>query len=260
MEKDIRKFLKEFSLEELLERRIFLSRTSPALQGVNVEPLIELMREWEITSLTAGDRDWHLTSEGEFSNPGARELRQGNYRSLGRRGDVFWGQNTHINPHSTRFAGADLPCPVGDVDDLEYEDDTSQADGTAAINGVAFRLERDLQRELRNNISQLSGALTITDGGTEKSVTVGRSIGRIDITAEDADGNIVVIELKVGTASPGALTQLMAYMAALENPEGKPVVGILVANDFHPWVVQAAQNLPAISLKAYSLQFSFQDR
>ena len=223
---------------------------------MNVEPLIELMKEWEITSLTAGDRSWRLTSEGEFSNPGARELRQGNYRNLGQRGDVFWGQNTYINPHSTRFAGADISYPVVDVDDLEYEDDAVQVDGTAAGTGVVFRLERDLQRELRANVSQLSDDLRITDGGTEKSV----SVGRIDITAEDADGNIVVIELKAGTASPGALTQLMAYMASLENPEGKPVPGILAANDFHLWVVQAAQNLPGISLKACSLQFTFQDR
>ena len=201
-----------------------------------------------------------MTSEGEFSNPGARELCQGNYRNWGQRGDVFWGQNTHINPYSNRFSGGGISLPVGEVDDLEYEDDTSQVDGATGGTGVTFRLERDLQRELRTNISQLSDNLRITDGGTEKSVSVGRSIGRIDITAEDADGNIVVIELKAGTASPGALTQLMAYMAALENPEGKPVAGILVANDFHPWVVQAAQNLPAISLKAYSLQFAFQDR
>ena len=32
MEKDIRQFLKEFTFDDLLERRIFLSRTSPALQ------------------------------------------------------------------------------------------------------------------------------------------------------------------------------------------------------------------------------------
>ena len=104
------------------------------------------MKEREITSLTAGERNWHLTSEGEFSNPGARELRQGNYRDLARSGDVFWRQNPHINPHSNTFSRVDISLPAGEEDDLEYADDTSQVDGIASGTGVAFRLERDLQR------------------------------------------------------------------------------------------------------------------
>ena len=51
-----------------------------------------------------------------------------------------------------------------------------------------------------------------------------------------------------------------AYMGTIENLDGKPVRGILVANDFAPRLVQAAKAVPAISLKAYSFQFSFQDR
>ena len=117
-------------------------------------------------------------------------------------------------------------------------------------------MERDLQRALRTNIAQLEPGLTITDGGSEKTVDA----GRIDITAEDANGSLVVIELKAGTAQPDSVAQLLAYMGTIENPSGRAVRGILVANDFAPRVAQAAKVVPNIVLKAYSFQFSFQDR
>lgn len=117
-------------------------------------------------------------------------------------------------------------------------------------------MENDLQRALRTNIAQLEPGLIVTDGGSEKTVDA----GRIDVTAEDPNGNIVVIELKAGTAQPTVIAQLLAYMGTIENPADKPVRGILVANDFAPRVVQAANAVPNITLKAYSFQFSFQDR
>ena len=121
---------------------------------------------------------------------------------------------------------------------------------------IRFSLERDLQRALRTNIVQLDTGLRIIDGGVERTV----ESGRIDITAEDDRGNLVVIELKAGTAAPDAVVQLLGYMGAIENPDGRPIRGILVANDFHPRVVYAVKAVPNISLKAYSIQFSFEDR
>ena len=89
--------------------------------------------------------------------------------------------------------------------------------------------------------------LTIVDNGKEKYVPA----GRIDITAEDAKGNLVVIELKAGTAQPDAITQLLSYMGSIENPNGKVVRGILVANDFDSRVYQAAKPVPNITLIHY---------
>ena len=63
--------------------------------------------------------------------------------------------------------------------------------------GQLFGLERDLQAALRRTIEQLEPGLEIIDDGAERSV----SSGFIDITARDAGGSIVVIELKTGTAS-----------------------------------------------------------
>ena len=70
----------------------------------------------------------------------------------------------------------------------------------------------------------------------------------------------MVIELKAGTADSNAIGQLLRYMGSIENPDGRPIRGILVADDFHGDAVYAANAVPNISLKAYSVQFSFEDR
>ena len=118
---------------------------------------------------------------------------------------------------------------------------------------ATFGLERDLQQALRGNIAQLEPDLTITDGGHEYVTEA----GRIDILATDSKQYTVVIELKAGTAQPGALEQLLAYMATfVEGSKG--CSGILIAGDFHPRVLQAAKLLPSIRLIKYSFQFRFE--
>ena len=84
--------------------------------------------------------------------------------------------------------------------------------------------------------------------------------GRIDITAQDHDNTVVVIELKAGIVRPDSLTQILAYMASLTKMGQSSVRGILVAADFHPRVILAAQVIPSLKLKQYSFRFSFKDR
>ena len=58
------------------------------------------------------------------------------------------------------------------------------------------------------SIEELEPGLGIIDGGTERSV----DSGFIDITAKAADGTVVVIELKAGTARRDAVGQILSYM------------------------------------------------
>jgi RecB family endonuclease NucS len=120
---------------------------------------------------------------------------------------------------------------------------------------ITFGLERDLQSALRANIDQLEPGLKITDGGKERVTEA----GRIDITAADAKGNIVVIELKAGTATPDVVAQVLAYMGIVTETDNQPVRGILVAGDFHKRVILASRAISNLDLKKYSFQFKFSD-
>lgn len=246
MEMYMGEFLQSFSME-LQARRINPRR----LQGPHVTRLIDFMDEKGITRLVAdgpGGRRWFLASDGGFANPLSNRDKTGNIFDLKRRGRplgcVFDGQNGQESYFRRQSDEGDTPINQGDLGDQPPVDQNS------------FGLERDLQHALRDNIAQLDAGLRIIDGDVERTVEA----GRIDITAEDDRGNLVVIELKAGAAAPEAVAQLLGYMGAIENPDGRPIRGILVANDFHPNTVYAAKAVPNISLKAYSFQFSFEDR
>ncbi len=132
--------------------------------------------------------------------------------------------------------------PVKDVEDAANE------------RGQLFGLERDLQAALRRAIEQLEPGLEIIDDGAERSV----SSGFIDITARDAGGSIVVIELKTGPARQKAVAQILSYMGdvADEEPDAE-VRGILVAGDFDKKARAAARVVPTLSLRAYEVNFEF---
>lgn len=115
-------------------------------------------------------------------------------------------------------------------------------------------MESEMQSALRRVISLLEEGLEIIDGGREKSV----ECGRIDITAKDKNGALVVVELKTGIAGASAVGQIMGYMGDLkaENPD-KKVRGILVACDFDSKARSAARLLDNLSLHHYRVNFEF---
>lgn len=250
MPEDVRTFLKRFTPEELTDRGVLSTdaRYGYLLQGKNVASLILMMGEHDITRLEASDWNWYLTTEYDFGNPlGAQK--GGDAKDPANRNSIFNEQNRHINPH---YRPDDQGGSNSEPRDLEGSSTEPKK--------VKIGLERDLQDALRSNINQLEQGLKIIDNGSELIVDA----GRIDITAEDDRGQIVVIELKAGTAQPESIAQLLAYMGTVmgtvENPDGKPVRGILVASDFNQRVVFAAQAVSNLSLKSYSFQFSFSDR
>ena len=118
---------------------------------------------------------------------------------------------------------------------------------------TTFTLERDLQQALRKNIDQLEAGLTIIDDGKEQTVPS----GRIDITARDAKGATVVIELKAVPADRDAVGQILAYMGDLIGTT-PTVRGILIAGEFSPRAVAAARAAPNVRLVRYRFKFSFE--
>ncbi len=137
--------------------------------------------------------------------------------------------------------------------DIEIDDDSN--DEYYEAEELTFSLELDMQVALRENIEQLESGLTIVDGGSERITEA----GRIDITATDSSNNIVIVELKAGTANPKAIAQILAYMGAIGEEDCLPVRGILVAGDFSKRVIFAAKAIPNLNLKKYSFQFAFEE-
>ncbi|HUV39894.1 MAG TPA: endonuclease NucS domain-containing protein, partial [Planctomycetota bacterium] len=139
------------------------------------------------------------------------------------------------------------------VDEMDEESDTAEEEAVEAEE-ITFALERDMQSALRANITQLEAGLKIIDGGKERTTEA----GRIDITAMDDQGNVVVVELKAGRAGQKVITQVLAYMGAVAETDAKPVRGIIVAGDFHKQVVLASRAVPTLQLRRYTFHFSFQ--
>jgi hypothetical protein len=122
--------------------------------------------------------------------------------------------------------------------------------------GQRVGLERDMQAALRGSITQLEPDLVIIDDGAERSV----ESGFIDITARDAGGITVIIELKAGSAGQRAVAQILSYMGdVVAEEDGARVRGILVASDFDSKAKAAARVVPHLKLVRYGIRFSFSD-
>jgi RecB family endonuclease NucS len=94
----------------------------------------------------------------------------------------------------------------------------------------------------------------IIEDGAERSV----DSGFIDITAPDASGAIVVIELKTGPAGQRAVAQILSCMGDLKSEEPDTAIrGILVASAFDQKARSAARVIPGLTLCTYGVRFQF---
>jgi endonuclease len=143
---------------------------------------------------------------------------------------------------------------AGDVSDLS--EIAPVAVSTEDEVGQRIGLERDMQATLRMNIAQLEPGLTVIDDGAERSV----DSGFIDITARDAAGTTVVIELKTGLGGQRAVAQILSYMGDVAaEEESEKVRGILVCSEFDAKARAAARMAPTLMLRKYSVKFLFSD-
>ncbi len=122
------------------------------------------------------------------------------------------------------------------------------------IEATTFKYERELQAAVRRQIAGLEAGLTIADGGFERAVAT----GRIDVLAEAANGDLVVVELKAGTCPAGALEQALGYSSDIEVETGKTTRTILVAADFPERIRAAARRISDLRLVTYKLHLAFE--
>jgi RecB family endonuclease NucS len=112
-----------------------------------------------------------------------------------------------------------------------------------------FEYEKELKSAIRKQLSMVEPGLVEADGGQERNVAT----GKIDITARDANGHFVVIELKAGPCPHGALEQVLAYSSDLEAETGTPCRAVLVASQFSERIRAAAKRTKDCYLVTYEV-------
>ena len=112
-----------------------------------------------------------------------------------------------------------------------------------------FYYEKELKAAVRRQLGMVEPGLVAADGGRERAVAT----GRIDITARDANGHFVVIELKAGPCPTGALEQVMAYSSDLAAETGTPCRAVVVASEFSDRIRAAATQARNLFLITYEL-------
>lgn len=110
--------------------------------------------------------------------------------------------------------------------------------------------EKELKTLLRRQLDKVEPGLVAADNGREREV----ASGRIDITARDADGNFVVIELKAGPCPAGALEQVLVYLSDLEEETGTRCRAVIVASEFSLRQRSAAKRARELHLVTYQVE------
>ncbi len=153
--------------------------------------------------------------------------------------------------HYRRFCLGGSDAPIQEAPDSNNDTETiAEADSS-----TTFRLEKDMQDAIRENIAQLDPTLEIIDNGLERKV----KSGFIDILAKDSNGAFVVIELKAGKASDSVIAQILGYMGDIAQEENQPVRGIIVASDFNQRLRSTLHVAPNLELKSYRYTFDFKN-
>jgi len=167
-------------------------------------------------------------------------------------------QKTHYAWYKSRIKNGQIIVPGLDILELGDHDGGNERDDVIDSVDVGVSLEKDLHSYLAIRVGEIESGLVLAEYGVEYETEA----GRIDILASDQNGRPVVVELKAGKAKDNALGQLLGYMGCIGKDaanQGREVRGILVASDFEPRVVFAANALPMIKLVRYRVSFELQE-
>lgn len=100
---DITHFLLENETE--IQKNELLSGATRLLNNRSVPLLLELMKAKGVDKLV-GPNNWYLDVSGNFRNKYSKGKKEGNvFSDLINKGEIFTGQNTHINPYYDNYSG-----------------------------------------------------------------------------------------------------------------------------------------------------------
>lgn len=137
----------------------------------------------------------------------------------------------------------------------EAEDDLIN-EPSEDIYDIAFELEEQLRDFIASNIEKIpcnGMRLKLYKDGTE----IQTEAGRIDILAENENGDLVVFELKRGRSPDHVIGQLTRYMGWIKEniAQTKTVHGIIVAKSISKNLHYAKAAIPNVSLLEYEVSF-----
>lgn len=147
-------------------------------------------------------------------------------------------------------------------DSTEPEVAADEAIGEVTAVDTSLSLERDMARSLLRDLGQLERGLRLYErNGTSGNQLDTSAVGRLDILAIDANGGLVVVELKAGRAEDRVCGQILRYIGWVKESlaQNQNVRGLIVANDFSESLRFAAKAMPGVALKRYEVRFEFTD-
>lgn len=137
---------------------------------------------------------------------------------------------------------ANIPEPI--KKDIIEERLTRQIGNTAI-------LEANLENLLVENVESIEPGLKLVGRQFDT-----REVGRLDLLCEDKDGDLVVVELKRGAASPSIIYQTQRYMGWIMDHMAKPdqkVRGMIVVASKDTALEYAAKANPMMKVKTFTV-------
>jgi len=112
-------------------------------------------------------------------------------------------------------------------------------------------LEANLENILVNRVGDIEPGLKLIGRQLDT-----KEVGRLDLLCEDINNNLVVIELKRGTAGPSIIDQTQRYMGWVMDhkaKKGQQVRGIIIVSSKDSALEYAVKANPFVQIKTFSL-------
>jgi len=140
----------------------------------------------------------------------------------------------------------------GGVDGGEEDYDDQEGFGTDR----EFAYERDLQSYLAKNLEQIEPGLTLYEDELSSGVEYPAGRRRIDILAQDKNGALVVVELKVARSYDRVVGQILNYVSWVKENLADPdqrVRGIIIGRKITEDLQLACLYISDLTLMEYEL-------
>lgn len=150
------------------------------------------------------------------------------------------------------------PAPLYErPDELAEDEPVEEEEGVGESSTFAY--ERDLKNYLSKNLGVIEAGLRLYQDEEILGVEFPAGGRFIDILAVDAEGSLVVIELKVSRGYDRVVGQLLRYIGWIERnlaDEDQDVRGLIVANEISGDLQLACSRVPGVELFEYELAVS----